>query len=213
MAAGRLSRCSRCYVEQRPALPRLHIPTRLFSRGRRLSEQQYRPSAQHKISVSERKLNVPWEDGKTSSFHHIWLRDHCRSPECFHQITSQRLLETAKIPRDIAPQTFEAEAEGLRIKWSDGGHESFYTWDWLHRHSYSPKLEKSVAEPLQYWGAEIGDAMPTVSYEAVMSSDSGVGEWLSLIHRIGFAIVKDTPPTPEASEKLLERIAFIRLTQ
>ncbi len=26
--------------------------------------------------------------------HNIWLRDHCRCPECFHPITKQRLLNT-----------------------------------------------------------------------------------------------------------------------
>ena len=165
------------------------------------------------ISVSERKLNIPWEDGKTSSFHHIWLRDHCRSKECFHEVTNQRLLETAKIPRDIAPQSFDAEEAGLRIKWSHGGHESFYSWDWLHRHSYSPKLEKTEVEPLKYWGAEIVDEMPRVQFDEVMSSDEGVAKWLGLIHRVGFAIVDGTPVTPEASQQLLERIAFIRLTQ
>ncbi|BFZ53239.1 hypothetical protein PYCC9005_000262 [Savitreella phatthalungensis] len=54
--------------------------------------------------------------------------------------------------------------------------------------------------------------MPTISYETVIASDKGVGEWLTMIRRYGFAIVKDTPVTPEASKRLLERIAFIRLT-
>ena len=26
--------------------------------------------------------------------HHIWLRDHCRCPECFHSVTKQRLINT-----------------------------------------------------------------------------------------------------------------------
>ncbi|KAI5301067.1 hypothetical protein KEM56_002001 [Ascosphaera pollenicola] len=53
---------------------------------------------------------------------------------------------------------------------------------------------------------------PIVHYEDVMGSDAGVGHWLSLIHRYGFAFVKGTPATPEATEKLLQRIAFIRET-
>ena len=29
--------------------------------------------------------------------HHIWLRDHCRCPECFHSITKQRLIRTFEV--------------------------------------------------------------------------------------------------------------------
>lgn len=193
------------------SLPSSLIRSRHFSTARTLASKYY-PSKQHQISQSERKINIPWEDGKTSSYHHIWLRDHCRSKECFHEITNQRLLETAKIPREIAPSRFSAEEEGLRIIWNNDGHESFYTYDWLHRHSYSPVLERPTEEPQAMWGASIKENMPTIEYDLVMKSDEGVGSWLSLIHKFGFAFVANTPPTPEATESLLERIAFIRLT-
>ncbi len=29
--------------------------------------------------------------------HHVWLRDHCRCPECFHSITKQRLINTFEV--------------------------------------------------------------------------------------------------------------------
>lgn len=31
------------------------------------------------------------------SSHHMWLRDHCRCPECFHSITKQRLISTFEV--------------------------------------------------------------------------------------------------------------------
>lgn len=31
--------------------------------------------------------------------HHLWLRDHCRCPECFHPITKQRLVNTFEVRR------------------------------------------------------------------------------------------------------------------
>lgn len=193
------------------ASPSRTVGRRYFSGARRLASK-YFPSTQHQISQSERKINIPWEDGKTSSYHHIWLRDHCRSKECFHEITNQRLLETAKIPKDIAPASFKAEEEGLRIVWNHGGHESFYSYDWLHRHSYSPVLERPTEEPQTLWGKEIMEQLPTIQYDEVMGSDEGVGKWLTMIHKFGISFVENTPATPEATEKLLERIAFIRLT-
>ena len=29
--------------------------------------------------------------------HHIWLRDHCRCPRCFHPVTKQRLVNTFEV--------------------------------------------------------------------------------------------------------------------
>lgn len=29
--------------------------------------------------------------------HHIWLRDHCRCPECLHPVTKQRLVNTFEV--------------------------------------------------------------------------------------------------------------------
>jgi hypothetical protein len=101
----------------------------------------------------DRVVVVRWEDGKsaglcvgpirisprksahTSSSHHIWLRDHCRCPTCFHAVTKQRLYSTFevsgvtssayrardltrrrwKIPPDVTPADVEATAEGLRV--------------------------------------------------------------------------------------------------
>ncbi|KAM5449220.1 putative trimethyllysine dioxygenase [Microsporum audouinii] len=45
-----------------------------------------------------------------------------------------------------------------------------------------------------------------------MSSDEGVRKWTDNIYRFGFSFVKGSPATPEATEKLLERLAFIRPT-
>jgi trimethyllysine dioxygenase len=45
-----------------------------------------------------------------------------------------------------------------------------------------------------------------------MESDDGVQLWTKLIREYGFCYVDGCPPTPEATEKLLGRIAFIRYT-
>lgn len=127
-------------------------------------------------------------------------------------MTNQRLLNTAQIPRDIAPSSFSTEQDGLRIVWNDDGHESFYNYDWLHRHSYSPVLEKPELPVQTLWGKEILEKPPTISYAEVMKDDAGIGQWLSMIQRFGFAFISETPVEAEATKKLLERIAFIRET-
>lgn len=136
-----------------------------------------------------------------------------------HPQTKQRMLNTFSIPLHIRPTEVEPETKGLKVKWpstsskdDDGIHESLYTWEWLHRHSYAPRLEKYISAQIKLWGKEIENESPTVAYEAVMASDAGVAEWTSKIQVYGFCFVDGVPATPEATKELLERIAHIRHT-
>ena len=45
------------------------------------------------------------------------------------------------------------------------------------------------------------------------SDDSGLFKWLSNVDKFGFCFVSGVPATPEATEGLSRRIAFIRETQ
>lgn len=82
------------------------------------------------------------------------------------------------------------------------------------------------------WGSTIAKDPPTVTYEEAMT-DQGLFKWLSKVvsHRyilrravtlgltlsvqdkFGFCFVSGVPATPEDTEKLSERIGFIRETK
>ena len=87
------------------------------------------------------------------------------------------------------------------------------------------------------WDKGIAETIPSVTYENVLESEAGVWEWVKRIVRLlllgphlvvrtgadahvldcaqeelGFCFVKGVPPTPEATEQLVRRIAFIRET-
>lgn len=122
--------------------------------------------------VKSRSVYITWASGITSKFHNIWLRDHCRCPQCYHSTTKQRLLNTFEIPPDAQPISAEATTEGLVVQWallpsehaattsssslSDsadpnaagsgavGHHTSLYPWRWLMRNSYSPVLSDPI---------------------------------------------------------------------
>ena len=113
--------------------------------------------------------------------HNIWLRDHCRCPECFHPKTKQRLLDTFAIPADIQPESVESTTEGLLVHWQPDGHTSLYPWRWLMDNSYAPPIEPHKPSDKVLWGKGIGSSPPTVRYEEVMASDEGVLKWLTKI--------------------------------
>ncbi|KAA8914282.1 hypothetical protein FN846DRAFT_789918 [Sphaerosporella brunnea] len=189
--------------------PDFQTPLRTYN----VTKADARPvvSEHHEISFDDRKVLIPWEEGKTSHFQHLWLRDHCQCSECRHPETMQRLLDTFSIPKNIKPEEVKGIKEGLVIKWRNG-HESKFSWDWLHLHSYSPRLERYISPQFHLWGAEIFQNAPEVEYEAVMESDEGVAVWASKIYKYGFCYVNGVPMTPEATKSLIERIAHIRNT-
>ncbi|KAF1987345.1 Trimethyllysine dioxygenase [Aulographum hederae CBS 113979] len=143
-----------------------------------------------------------------------FLRDHCQCAECIHPVTKQRVLEIFDKPRPQV-QEMTREGNGVEIKWDDG-HKSYYGNDWLA--ATIPRqmpLDRQGLINLSFfsgWQLREWGKKPEVEYDQVMASDRGVGKWTELIRRWGFCYVNNTPPTPEATKALLERIAFIRPT-
>ncbi|KAF5370429.1 hypothetical protein D9615_009728 [Tricholomella constricta] len=161
------------------------------------------------ISTGDNKVAIGWDTRTWSRFHNIWLRDHCRCPKCFHAITKQRLVDTFEIPHDIIPVRVEPKVEGLEVSWpSTDPHVSVYPWSWLQRNSYDPVIHKpDAAKEKILWGAKIEQSPPAVTYEEMMAGDDK-GLFKSLTN-----IASVLPPTPESTEKLVQRIGFIRETQ
>ncbi|KAG8889332.1 hypothetical protein FRB99_003996, partial [Tulasnella sp. 403] len=119
--------------------------------------------------------------------------------------------------------SIEAKPEGLEITWpATPPHVSTYPWSWLRQNSYDPPLEPdtpvtslSTSDPPAkiLWGARIQESPPTVGYDDVMQDDMALLKWLKRIDQFGFCFIEGVPPTPEATEGLCRRIAFIRETQ
>lgn len=142
----------------------------------------------------------------------IWLRDNCQCSSCVHEVTKQRLLDTFQIPKDISIKLCVEEDYGIRVFWSDG-HESYYTNEFLAKSALKNRfvIRQGLAKT-SLWSNSIEHNPPIVEYNAVIKLDEGLKECLCNIREFGFCYVDGTPPVPEDTERLLERIAFIRNT-
>ncbi|KAL0265078.1 hypothetical protein SLS55_001037 [Diplodia seriata] len=112
----------------------------------------------------------------------------------------------AKFMHSVGAEHFLGECARLTRAVSDG-HRGRFTRDFLTKQASHANHDIMYSGPYipTLWGRSIKDRPPVIDYEAVMKSDEEVGKY-------GFAYVDGCPPTPEATQKLLERISFIRHT-
>ncbi|MGI9287863.1 MAG: gamma-butyrobetaine hydroxylase-like domain-containing protein, partial [Pseudomonadales bacterium] len=48
-----------------------------------------------RIDQHQRSLSIEWNDGKSASFHYLWLRDNC--PSAFHPDTKERVFDQLSV--------------------------------------------------------------------------------------------------------------------
>lgn len=167
---------------------------------------------QEKIATADAgatALRLEWSDGLRDRLPWLWLRDHCPCPACLHPETRQRLVETAALPADLTARTAALEEDGaaLVVTWAPDGHRSRYPAAELRAllHREPPEVEP------QLWDrTSLGNDLPAVEYQAVMSGDDGLRAWLQAVARLGFCFVRQVPAEPEATRRLAERIGYLR---
>ncbi|KAI1375264.1 hypothetical protein F4677DRAFT_446769 [Hypoxylon crocopeplum] len=127
------------------------------------------------------------------------------------------MLRLSQIPEDVQPSRVESNQDGVKIQWSGDAHESFYPWGFLE---FYLKFDKRTPESfeLEYFGAQgphnSRSWPPSLNYGDFSTSETeAVGRLTDFIRRNGFAFVTEVPvESAEPTEKLLEKIAFIRQT-
>lgn len=153
---------------------------------------------------------IIWEDDHSSDFHLLWLRDNCPCAECLHITTHERIFDIMDIPHDLeAPQNITFSKSDLHLQWPDG-HKSNFAAAWLRQHCYSLKERQARQMQPVLWDASIASALPQISYDRVMNSDEGLFDWLDMMLKYGFALIRQTPTIPDEVLKVADRVSFLR---
>ncbi|CAG8598490.1 8153_t:CDS:2 [Ambispora gerdemannii] len=186
------------------------------------SEENLIPIVHIVAADSYNKIHVKWSNTTsygeknnelTSKFHPFWLRDHCRCPECYHQVTKQRLVNTFTIPKDIKASSVNATSDGLNIVWSNDNHSSFFKWNWLRIHSYDPPIinrENQLTSQV-FWNSQMmRNFLPILPFENVMHTREGLTQMLKNLDQYGITFVSNVPVNTKDTEALARRICFIR---
>src|SRR5882757_7201847 len=125
------------------------------------------------VVVGGQELRLRWSDRRPQSvLPLLWLRDHCTAPESRHPETRQRLVDTFRIPADLAARSVTLEDGGrmLRIEWSGDGHVSRFDARFLAGLRLNPDV-LPVARTT--WDRDaMSSGVQRVAYERFMADDS-----------------------------------------
>jgi trimethyllysine dioxygenase len=163
------------------------------------------------LEPMQRALRLRWTDGIVTEYPWLWLRDH--DSATLHAVTQQRQLHTAGVDAALHGTTTEVRNGDVHIAWSDGSPASTLSSDFLARFRVPAAAPTSMpAERVLWDGVTILEQWPTVEHAAVMDGDEGLHAWMRKVASYGFCIVTGTPPTIEATERLVRRVGYVRET-
>ncbi len=166
------------------------------------------------VKIEGETVDLAWADGHQAVVPLLWLRDHCPCPACLHPETRQRLSDSFVGSDAVARRiSFAANDPALEIEWNEG-HVSRFEETWLRA---TTQVKAIASQDRVLWDdARLGGTAPQVEYAALMATgaagDRVLKDWLEQIERYGFAFVEGVPATPEATQAVAKRAAYIRET-
>ncbi|RDD36324.1 Gamma-butyrobetaine dioxygenase [Trichoplax sp. H2] len=138
--------------------------------------------------ISNRQLHVKWDDGTSSRFPHIYLRDHCQCPNCFHPSPKQRNIGDTNVFPAYDAETRASWAELRRDRqeiemiWEIDNHVSVFDTNWLKTRRF-PTSDDQVGNKV-------------------------VAEYIATV---ALVLVKNVSPELGQVERLANRIAYLRI--
>ncbi|MCJ1257441.1 hypothetical protein MMC24_005266 [Lignoscripta atroalba] len=156
-----------------------------------------------------------------AAFERIFLRDSCSCSRCVDPSTTQKLFETADIPREIDVQERRQLPDGrLEITWKNDmpgfeDHVSIYSSTFLRKAaSYSSRLRASHnLVKRRLWNTSImAHENCVIDYKAYLSSTATLHTALKRLQLYGLLFLVDVPSDPTAIEAIANRIGPLRNT-
>lgn len=172
--------------------------------------------------VDKRELQVKWEDGTSSRFPHIYLRDNCQCPKCFHSSARQRLIndinviDAYDVNTTASSATLSSDLQQIKVKWENDEHVSIFDTNWLKKRRF-PTSESQVGEKISYsyrrlWASDLNDNIPTVDFDDILNNDMTLYKWLQDLATVGLTLIKNVPSEVGQVERISERVAYLRVT-
>jgi gamma-butyrobetaine dioxygenase len=169
------------------------------------------------IEESGRAARVTWADGTSGHFHAVWLRDNCQDERSRHPGNGQRLFDILDLPADLRLTRAEptADGEGLEVVFAPEDHATRFPAGWLRARRYEEVERKApgwLPDEVEPWGRELGDTLPSLTFEAISRDERALERWLGWVARYGFAVMTGAPRESGTVTRIVELFGFVRET-
>lgn len=160
-------------------------------------------------------LTIEWNDGHQARYPFIFLQDN--APGVRHA-NGQKLIETAELQISRRPESVSfSESNGVCIRWEGGKEEQVFpdTWFWEHdfhndRHARTKNDHSADARVL--WDHHLNSRLPEGDFSEIRENDEQLSTWLGHVHKYGFAILRNVPPTKGMVSEVVKLFGYIRET-
>lgn len=162
------------------------------------------------VEIAPTGLLIEWKDGKTHTFHPVWLREFSNHPDNRDAGTGLRKTEAAFLPLDLSiTKAALQQKQNLVLSFSDG-HECEFS-------SENLRLSMDQPRPLDpdkqrtYWGATLESPI-IFDVQEVMNSELKLLSLMEHVVEYGFALVRGIPVDVDEVERFSNRIGPARET-
>src|SRR2546421_4883888 len=105
------------------------------------------PAAVRAMVAAPECLTIEWQDGRTSEFASLWLRDNMCEDRDPH--SGQRLVDITDLPEKPRIRSAAAAQGVVRIDWEEESRSACFELDWLAAHAFGggerrPELAQRV---------------------------------------------------------------------
>jgi alpha-ketoglutarate-dependent taurine dioxygenase len=152
-------------------------------------------------------VRLGWDDGNSSEFHSLWLRDNCRCTECGDPVVGYRNLRLSELDLDCKPDSLRIDSANVLITWQDG-HESCFPAAWLREHDYDNQKRQSRAFKPTLWDDNFRRTPATYDYVDINASEARLLDMLQKVRDYGLCFIRNAPAEPGIAEALALRFGI-----
>ena len=163
------------------------------------SVARIKPEVSVRLDHERRRLVLTGGGGEgeaeVTEYPWVWLRDNCQCSQCFEPISQCRIINLTEWDLNITPGSVSVLASGeVEVIWEDG-HRSLYDPAWLRRRSFGRAARQQHREEIwasqETWGSRLmHTGFPQADYEAIMTEDAALLDWLERLDKFGFVLVR-----------------------
>jgi len=156
-------------------------------------------------------LNIFWNDGSSSCFPWLWLRDHSEGENDLHPDSKQRQIDVFSEEPDnsVVDAILDQNAKNILVHWRDKSN-SCISFELLESLASTSRPSAQALANYRCWNsASEMKVFPEMSHDDFMNDD-GLKQWLGHIQRNGFVLVSGVSATADSTKALMERVAYVR---